>query len=160
MKIIKKLIRISFLINYIFLIFFISCSKNKIEKKEFIGHRGPIKGERLRLIKSHKWKLNRVYLYNNTDFVVTANDRIRFENIENKILEFRENGIYINNKFVGNAVYKGEIFTINDIDTLTNKYYLYRLKNDILTLKNDVGYYKNKKLLKSYSIELFLTPQK
>ncbi|MEC5173998.1 hypothetical protein [Chryseobacterium nepalense] len=159
MKIIKKLIGISvFSINCILFITLNSCNENNIEKKEFIANRGPIKIERSKVIKSHKWKLQRIYLYNSTNFVVTPADRIRFEKIDNKIFEFKEDGIYINNEFKGNASYKGEIFTINDIDTLTNNYYLYRLKNDVLTLKNDVGYYKNNKLLKSLSIELLLTP--
>lgn len=159
MKIIRKLIGIN-LFLICFTLFLISCNKNKVEKKEFIGRRGPIKKDRLKIIKSHKWKLERIYLYNNTDFIVSAKDRIRFENIQNKILEFRENGVYINNELVGDATYEGEMYTINNIDTLTNKFYLYRLKNNSLTLKNDVGYYKDKKLLKSYSLELSLTSLK
>lgn len=111
-------------------------------------------------VRSQKWEINKIYVYNSTNHYTTKYDRIRFEDIKGEMLEFKEKGVFINNEFVGKADYKGEIFTINNLDTLTNRFYLFRLKNDILTLRNDVGYYKDNKLLKSYSIELVLRPLK
>lgn len=159
MKTIKKLYGINFPMLFIILCL-ISCKKKEIEKKDFIFQRGPVKRERLEEIRSQKWEINKIYVYNSTNHYTTKYDRIRFEDIKGEMLEFKEKGVFINNEFVGKADYKGEIFTINNLDTLTNRFYLFRLKNDILTLRNDVGYYKHNKLLKSYSIELVLRPLK
>lgn len=157
MKIIEKSLEINIaLASFIVLLFIVSCSKNKMEKKEFIDRRGIVKKEHIHILKSNKWKLEKVYIYDNTDLTITSDKRIRFDNFNNKTIEFREKGVYINGEFVGDAIYKVEIFTLNRIDTLTNNFYLYKLKNNILTLKNDVGYYKDNKLLKRYSIELIL----
>ncbi|PWN58393.1 hypothetical protein [Chryseobacterium viscerum] len=60
----------------------------------------------------------------------------------------------MNNRVVGETDYGGEIFIIKGIDTPTDKYFLYHLKNNVLTLKNDVGYCEDNKLIKSFPIEL------
>jgi hypothetical protein len=147
-----KLLLILFLFSII-----CNCCK-KIEKKEFIGYRGPVKKEHTEVLKSHKWQLTRIYVYNSKNFIVELDkDIIRNENPQNKFIEFREKGIYMNNKFVGNAKYNGEIFSIKGIDTLTNNYFLYRLKGNNLILQNDVGYLKKNKFIKQYTIQLLLT---
>lgn len=136
----------------------LSCTKEKetkIEKKDFVWSMRLVKKERIQELKSNEWKLKNIYVRNTTTTIVNEKDRIRFEDIDNSTMKFKKDKVYINSKLVGTVDYKNELFFINDIDTLTNKYFISKLKNNRLVLENDVGYYLNNKLIKRFTIELF-----
>ena len=61
------------------------------------------------------------------------------------------------NKYYGKVNYEANEFIINDIDTLTNRYYLLHLKNGQASLQNNVLYYKNNHIIKSLTIHISLT---
>jgi hypothetical protein len=152
MKIIKKfvtLIKIT-LACLIFLI--IGCKRRGVEKKEDFGLKGSIKNEQSQLLRASKWKLRRFK-------VIDRNNRkiIYEKDVENMILSFGKNRIFLNNQEYGTVNYKANEFVINNIDTLTNRFYLLHLRNGQLILKNDILYYKEKKLFKQLAIELNLS---
>ncbi|CAM3143457.1 hypothetical protein DRF59_12615 [Chryseobacterium flavum] len=156
MKIIKRFVN---LINIFFLcIIFLSicgCKKQEIkeiEKKETLGLRGPINSNQSQVLQSNKWKLRR-YKITNQD----SRSIIYEKDIDDKIVSFNEKTILINNKNSGKINYNANEFVIDNIDTLTNKFYLIHLRNGQLILKNDVYYYKEKKKIKHLKIELNLS---
>ena len=77
--------------------------------------------------------------------------------MENKIISFNEKNIIINNKISGRIDYKNNSFIINEIDTLTDRFYLLHLRNGQLILRNDIYFTKEKKNIKHFKIELNLS---
>ncbi|MBD3906417.1 hypothetical protein NAL32_19775 [Chryseobacterium sp. Ch-15] len=139
-------------------IIILSCDKridSKLDKKDFVWSTRLVKPERIQELKSNKWKFKSIYVRNTSTLIVNSEDRIRFERIKNNTLHFEGDTVYINSDFVGMVDYKNELFELNGIDTLTNKYFIKRLKNNQLILENNVGFFKNKKLIKRFTIELF-----
>ncbi|WP_300688858.1 hypothetical protein [Chryseobacterium sp.] len=154
MKIIKRFVN---LISLFFIFFFISgCKKQEkeknIDKKENLGLRGSVSNKQSHILKSNKWKLRRYKIINQLDGAIVYE-----KNIDDKILSFDEKNVLINSKISGRINYDANEFIINDIDTLTNKFYLLHLRNGQLILKNDVYYYKEKKNIKHLRIELNLS---
>ena len=127
---IKKNIFITFCC---FLSLILSCNK-KIEKKDFVNSIRLIKKERTTILKTNKWDLKRIYVREMTDGIITSKNRVRLENIKGKIFKFEDKEILLNAEKVGIPDYGNELFIINNLDTLTNKYYISRLKDDILVL--------------------------
>ena len=60
--------------------------------------------------------------------------------MDNIILSFDEEKISKDNKYYGKVNYEANVFIINNIDTLTNRYYLLHLKNGQAILQNNVLY--------------------
>lgn len=157
MKTTKKFVNlISLLSICITLLGIIRCEKentNKnIEKKENLGLRGSVNNKQSQILKSDKWKLRRYKVVNQINGTVVYE-----KNVDNKIISFNEKNIIINNKVSGRIDYKNNEFIINDIDTLTNKFYLLHLRNGQLILRNDVYFTKEKKNIKHFKIELNLS---
>ncbi|MBD3906419.1 hypothetical protein NAL32_19785 [Chryseobacterium sp. Ch-15] len=157
MKIIKKFANlIRHLSICIILLGIIGCRKEEtnknIEKRENLGLRGAVNNRQSEILKSNKWKLRR---YKVSDQI---NGTVVYEkNVENKIISFNEKNIIINNKISGRVDYKNNRFIINEIDTLTNEFYLLHLRNGQLILRNDIYFTKEKKNIKLFKIELNLS---
>ncbi|WP_336960235.1 hypothetical protein [Chryseobacterium contaminans] len=157
MEIIKKfanLNNIFFLCIAFFL--FNGCEKQKsdkgIEKKETLGLRGAITNTQSQILKSNKWKLRRYKVKNQNGGKI-----IYEKDIDGKIISFDEQYVFINKKKSGKVNYNANEFIIDNIDTLTSKFYLLHLRNGQLILKNDVYYYKEKINIKHLTIELNLS---
>ena len=82
---------------------------------------------------------------------------IHKKDIDNIVLSFNEEKILKENKYYGKVNYEANEFIINDIDTLTNRYYLLHLKNGQAILQNNVLYYKNDRTIKSLIIHIGLS---
>lgn len=152
-----KIIKTSANHSNIFLIFIItcciiSCKKNVMEKNENLGLKGSINNIQSQKLKLNKWKLRRYKI------VDQMTGKIIYQiDISDKIITFNQKNILTNNKISGTINYKANSLIINNIDTLTNKFYLLHMRNDQLILRNDVSYYVQKEQIKKFKIELDLS---
>ena len=128
-----------------------NCKEN-IRKEERFGPRAPISEKLTYQLKNNKWKLRRYRLIDQS-----KGEIIHKKDIDNIVLSFNEEKILKENKYYGKVNYEANEFIINDIDTLTNRYYLLHLKNGQAILQNNVLYYKNNHIIKSLTIHISLT---
>ena len=128
-----------------------NCREN-VRKEERFGSRAPISEKLTYQLKNNKWKLRRYRLIDQS-----KGEIIHKKDIDNIVLSFNEEKILKENKYYGKVNYEANEFIINDIDTLTNRYYLLHLKNGQAILQNNVLYYKNNHIIKSLTIHISLT---
>lgn len=128
-----------------------NCREN-VRKEERFGPRAPISEKLTYQLKNNKWKLRRYRLIDQS-----KGEIIHKKDIDNIVLSFNEEKILKENKYYGKVNYEANEFIINDIDTLTNRYYLLHLKNGQAILQNNVLYYKNNHIIKSLTIHISLT---
>ena len=152
MKTIKKYkSHIKIIIIFILVLLLKNCKEN-IRKEERFGPRAPISEKLTYQLKNNKWKLRRYRLIDQS-----KGEIIHKKDIDNIVLSFNEEKILKENKYYGKVNYEANEFIINDIDTLTNRYYLLHLKNGQAILQNNVLYYKNNHIIKSLTIHISLT---
>ena len=128
-----------------------NCREN-VRKEERFGPRAPISEKLTYQLKNNKWKLRRYRLIDQS-----KGEIIHKKDIDNIVLSFNEEKILKENKYYGKVNYEANEFIINDLDTLTNRYYLLHLKNGQAILQNNVLYYKNNHIIKSLTIHISLT---
>ena len=128
-----------------------NCREN-VRKEERFGPRAPISEKLTYQLKNNKWKLRRYRLIDQS-----KGEIIHKKDIDNIVLSFNEEKILKENKYYGKVNYEANEFIINDIDTLTKRYYLLHLKNGQAILQNNVLYYKNNHIIKSLTIHISLT---
>ena len=152
MKTIKKYkSHIKIIIIFILVLLLKNCKEN-VRKEERFGPRGPISEKLSYQLKNNKWKLRRYRVIDQS-----KGEIIYKKDIDNIILSFNEENILKNNKYYGKINYEANEFIINNIDTLTNRYYLLYLKNGQAILQNNVLYYKNNHIIKSLTIHISLS---
>ena len=128
-----------------------NCKEN-VRKEERFGPRGPISEKLSYQLKNNKWKLRRYHIIDQS-----KGEIIYKKDINNIILSFDEEKILKDNEYYGKVNYEANEFIINNIDTLTNRYYLLYLKNGQAILQNNVLYYKNNHIIKSLTIHISLS---
>lgn len=142
------------ILNIFFLFFLINCSKSpksKVDKEEWIA-KDSVNEKQIEILKNAKWKLRK------SKTIDQYTQRLIFEkDFDDLTLSFENDSIQINKKNTTKIDYKKNLFIINNIDTLTNRFQLFRLKDGQLTLRNYVYYIKNYKTYKAFVIELDLT---
>lgn len=151
----RVLLKTKVIISNIFLLFFlINCNKSpqpKVNKEEWIA-KDSINEKQIETLKNGRWKLRK------SKVIDQYTQRLIFEkDFDHLILSFKNDSIQINEKSTTKIDYKKNLFTINDIDTLTNRFQLFHLRDGQLTLRNYVYYIKNYKTYKAFVIELELT---
>ena len=152
MKTIKKYkSHIKIIIIFILVLLLKNCKEN-VRKEERLGPRGPISERLSYQLKNNKWKLRKYRIIDQS-----KGEIIYKKDIDNIILSFNEENILKNNKYYGKINYEANEFIINNIDTLTNRYYLLYLKDGQAILQNNVLYYKNNHIIKSLTIHISLT---
>lgn len=152
MKTIKKYkSHIKIIIIFILVSLLKNCKEN-VRKEERFGPRGPISERLSYQLKNNKWKLRRYRIIDQS-----KGEIIYKKDIDNIILSFNEENILKNNKYYGKINYEANEFIINNIDTLTNRYYLLYLKDGQAILQNNVLFYKNNHIIKSLVIHISLS---
>ena len=152
MKTIKKYkSHIKIIIIFILVLLLKNCKEN-VRKEERLGPRGPISERLSYQLKNNKWKLRKYRIIDQS-----KGEIIYKKDIDNIILSFNEENILKNNKYYGKINYEVNEFIINNIDTLTNRYYLLYLKDGQAILQNNVLYYKNNHIIKSLTIHISLS---
>ena len=147
MNIIKKIITHTKIAVMLILALLLKNCKENVRKEERFGPRGSISE-----LKNNKWKLRRYRVIDQS-----KGEIIYKKDIDNIILSFDEEKISKNNEYYGKVNYEANEFIINNIDTLTNRYYLLYLKNGQAILQNNVLYYKNNHIIKSLTIHISLS---
>lgn len=149
MKTIKKF-RVH--INIIFFFIVLSCKEN-IRKEDDFSPKGSVREHQILKLKNNKWRLRRYFVIDNTN-----RKTLYKKDINNVvILSFTEKDILKNNLEYGKVNYNTNNFILYNIDTITNKYHLFYLKENQLILKNNILYYKNDSIIKNITIELNLS---
>lgn len=142
------------ILNIFFLFLLINCNKSpksKIYKEEWIVN-DSVGKKQIDTLSNNKWKLRK------SKIIDQYTQRLIFEkDFDNMIISFKNDSIQINKRNTSKIDSKKNLFTINHIDTLTNRFQVFRLVNGQLTLRNYVYYLKNYKTYKAYVIELDLT---
>ena len=152
MKTIKKYkSHIKIIIIFILVLLLKNCKEN-VRKEERLGPRGPISERLSYQLKNNKWKLRRYRVIDQS-----KGEIIYKKDIDNIILSFNEENILKNNRYYGKINYEANEFIINNIDTLTNRYYLLYLKDGQAILQNNVLFYKNNHIIKSLVIHISLS---
>jgi hypothetical protein len=152
MKTIKKYkSHIKIIIIFILVLLLKNCKEN-VRKEERLGPRGPISERLSYQLKNNKWKLRKYRIIDQS-----KGEIIYKKDIDNIILSFNEENILKNNKYYGKINYEANEFIINNIDTLTNRYYLLYLKDGQAILQNNVLFYKNNHIIKSLVIHISLS---
>lgn len=152
MKAIKKYkSHIKIIIIFILVLLLKNCKEN-VRKEERLGPRGPISERLSYQLKNNKWKLRKYRIIDQS-----KGEIIYKKDIDNIILSFNEENILKNNKYYGKINYEANEFIINNIDTLTNRYYLLYLKDGQAILQNNVLFYKNNHIIKSLVIHISLS---
>ena len=152
MNIIKKIITHTKITIMLILALLLKNCKENVRKEERFGPRGPISEKLSYQLKNNKWKLRRYRVIDQS-----KGEIIYKKDIDNIILSFDEEKISKNNEYYGKVNYEANEFIINDLDTLTNRYYLLYLKNGQAILQNNVLYYKNNHIIKSLTIHISLS---
>jgi len=152
MNIIKKIITHTKITIMLILALLLKNCKENVRKEERFGPRGPISEKLSYQLKNNKWKLRRYRVIDQS-----KGEIIYKKDIDNIILSFDEEKISKNNEYYGKVNYEANEFIINNIDTLTNRYYLLYLKNGQAILQNNVLYYKNNHIIKSLTIHISLS---
>lgn len=152
MKTIKKYkSHIKIIIIFILVLLLKNCKEN-VRKEERLGPRGPISERLSYQLKNNKWKLRKYRIIDQS-----KGEIIYKKDIDNIILSFNEENILKNNRYYGKINYEANEFIINNIDTLTNRYYLLYLKDGQAILQNNVLFYKNNHIIKSLVIHISLS---
>ena len=152
MKTIKKYkSHIKIIIIFILVLLLKNCKEN-VRKEERLGPRGPISERLSYQLKNNKWKLRKYRIIDQS-----KGEIIYKKDIDNIILPFNEENILKNNRYYGKINYEANEFIINNIDTLTNRYYLLYLKDGQAILQNNVLFYKNNHIIKSLVIHISLS---
>ena len=152
MNIIKKIITHAKITIMLILALLLKNCKENVRKEERFGPRGPISEKLSYQLKNNKWKLRRYHIIGQS-----KGEIIYKKDINNIILSFDEEKILKDNEYYGKVNYEANEFIINNIDTLTNRYYLLYLKNGQAILQNNVLYYKNNHIIKSLTIHISLS---
>jgi len=152
MNIIKKIITHTKIAVMLILALLLKNCKENVRKEERFGPRGPISEKLSYQLKNNKWKLRRYRIIDQS-----KGEIIYKKDINNIILSFNEEKILKDNEYYGKVNYEANEFIINNIDTLTNRYYLLYLKNGQAILQNNVLYYKNNHIIKSLTIHISLS---
>ena len=152
MNIIKKIITHAKITIMLILALLLKNCKENVRKEERFGPRGPISEKLSYQLKNNKWKLRRYHIIGQS-----KGEIIYKKDINNIILSFDEEKILKDNEYYGKVNYEANEFIINNIDTLTNRYYLLYLKNGQAILQNNVLYYKNNYIIKSLTILISLS---
>lgn len=152
MNIIKKIISHTKIAVMLILALLLKNCKENVRKEERFGPRGLISEKLSYQLKNNKWKLRRYRVIDQS-----KGEIIYKKDINNIILSFDEEKISKDNKYYGKVNYEANVFIINNIDTLTNRYYLLHLKNGQAILQNNVLYYKNNYIIKSLTIHISLS---
>ena len=142
---------IKIIIIFILVLLLKNCKEN-VRKEERLGPRGPISERLSYQLKNNKWKLRKYRIIDQS-----KGEIIYKKDIDNIILSFNEENILKNNKYYGKINYEANEFIINNIDTLTNRYYLLYLKDGQAILQNNVLFYKNNHIIKSLVIHISLS---
>ena len=148
----KKLTTYTKIAIMLILVLLLKNCRENVRKEERFGPRAPISEKLTYQLKNNKWKLRRYRLIDQS-----KGEIIHKKDIDNIVLSFNEEKILKENKYYGKVNYEANEFIINDIDTLTNRYYLLHLKNGQAILQNNVLYYKNNHIIKSLTIHISLT---
>ena len=152
MKTIKKYkSHIKIIIIFILVLLLKNCKEN-VRKEERFGPRAPISEKLSYQLKNNKWKLRKYRIIDQS-----KGEIIYKKDIDNIILSFNEENILKNNRYYGKINYEANEFIINNIDTLTNRYYLLYLKDGQAILQNNVLFYKNNHIIKSLVIHISLS---
>lgn len=152
MNIIKKIISHTKIAVMLILALLLKNCKENVRKEERFGPRGPISEKLSYQLKNNKWKQRRYRVIDRS-----KGEIIYKKDMNNIILSFDEEKISMDNKYYGKVNYEANEFIINDIDTLTSRYYLLHLKNGQAILQNNVLYYKNNHIIKSLTIHISLS---
>ena len=152
MNIIKKIITHAKIAIMLILALLLKNCKENVRKEERFGPRAPISEKQSYQVKNNKWKLRRYRVIDQS-----KGEIIYKKDMDNIILSFDEEKISKDNKYYGKVNYEANVFIINNIDTLTNRYYLLHLKNGQAILQNNVLYYKNNYIIKSLTIHISLS---
>ena len=152
MNIIKKIITHTKIAIMLILALLLKNCKENVRKEERFGPRAPISEKLSYQLKNNKWKLRKYRIIDQS-----KGEIIYKKDIDNIILSFNEENILKNNRYYGKINYEANEFIINNIDTLTNRYYLLYLKDGQAILQNNVLFYKNNHIIKSLVIHISLS---